>query len=95
MGISAEGFMLMSQNWNYSSAKARRELGYRTRRLDVTLRETVAWYRELMEDGVLGAGSASAMSLAAAGLRVADGVGLLYPVALLERYTRRRLMARP
>ena len=95
IGLSAEGFMLMSQNWSYSSAKARRELGYRPRRLDVTLRETVDWYRELMAEGVLGSGSASAMSLVAAGLRVADGVGLLYPVGLLERYTRRRLMARP
>ena len=95
MGISAEGFMLMSQNWSYSSAKARRELGYRPRRLDVTLRETIDWYRELMEEGALGGGRTSAMSVGAAGLRAADRLGLLAGVGLLERYAGRRLMARP
>ncbi len=40
----------MAQNWRYSSAKARRELGYRARSLDRTLRDTIDWYRELPAD---------------------------------------------
>ena len=87
--------MLMSQNWSYSSAKARRELGYRPRRLETTLRETVDWYRELIDTDAIGDGGRSPMSIAAAGLRAADRVGLLAGVGLLERYTGRRLMARP
>ena len=47
--ISAEGLVLMAQNWRYSSAKARRELGYRARALDRTLTDTIDWYRELIE----------------------------------------------
>ena len=30
--MAGEGLLLMAQNWRYSSAKARRELGYRARR---------------------------------------------------------------
>jgi dihydroflavonol-4-reductase len=95
MAVSPEGMTLMAQNWSYSSAKARRELGYRPRRLDVTLRDTVDWYRELMQSGVLGDGRASTLSLGAAGLRVADGLGLLGPLRLAERYAGRRFVARP
>ena len=57
----------MAQNWRYSSAKARRELGYRSRSLDRTLRDTIDWYRELLDGGGLGGGPPSPMSLAAAG----------------------------
>ncbi len=46
----ARGSSLMAQNWRYSSAKARRELGYRHASLDRTLRDTIDWYRELPAD---------------------------------------------
>ncbi len=46
----------MAQNWRYSSAKARRELGYRAAALDRTLRDTIDWYRELLDGGGLGGG---------------------------------------
>ena len=95
MALSPEGMMLMAQNWSYSSSKARRELGYRPRRLEVTLRETIDWYRELIDSGALGEGRHSSLSLGAAGLRLADGLGLLAPLRLAERYTHRRFVARP
>ena len=53
---SAEGIALMAQDWRCSSRKARRELGYRSRSLDRTLRETIDWYRHLIDGGVLGGG---------------------------------------
>ena len=93
-GMSPEGLTLMAQNWSFSSAKARRELGYRPRRLDTTLRDTIDWYRELIDTGALGSGSPSSLSIAAAGLRAADGLGLLAGVGLIERYAGRRLLVR-
>ena len=69
--ISAEAFLLMEQNWSYSSAKARRVLGYRSRPLDKTLRDTVDWYQELIEAGRLGGGRPTPLSLAAGGMRLA------------------------
>ena len=58
--------------------KARRELGYRARGLDRTLTDTIDWYRELIESGAFG-GRPSALSLAAAGMRVAERTGALSP----------------
>ena len=89
--VAGEGISLMAQNWRYSSAKARRELGYRARSLDRTLRDTIAWYRELPADPR----PPSAMSLAATGVRLAGRAGLLEGVKLAERYTGRRLVIRP
>jgi dihydroflavonol-4-reductase len=91
--ISAEGLVLMAQNWRYSSAKARRELGYRARALDRTLSDTIDWYRDLIESGALGGARPSALSLAAAGMRVADRTGALGALRLAERYVGRRLVA--
>jgi dihydroflavonol-4-reductase len=88
--VAAEGIVLMAQNWRYSSAKARRELGYRARSLDRTLRDTVAWCAELTERG-----SPSAMSLAAVGVRLAGRAGLLGGLELAERYLGRKLVVRP
>ena len=65
----------MAQNWRYSSAKARRELGYRARSLDRTLRDTIAWYLELIEAARCDA--PSPLSLAATGVRLAGRAGLL------------------
>ena len=90
--ISAEGLVLMAQNWRYSSAKARRELGYRARALDRTLTDTIDWYRRLIEAGGLGGGP-SALSIAAAGMRVADRAGALGALRIAERYIGRRLVA--
>jgi dihydroflavonol-4-reductase len=91
--VSAEGLVLMAQNWRYSSAKARRELGYRARALDRTLADTIDWYRHLIATGALGRGRASALSLAAAGMRVADRTGALGALRIAERYVGRRLVA--
>ena len=51
--IASEGILLMGLNWSYSSRKARGELGYRTRPLESTVRDTVDWYRELIDAGAL------------------------------------------
>jgi dihydroflavonol-4-reductase len=92
--VSAEGIALMAQNWRYSSAKARRELGYRARSLDRTLRDTIGWYRDLLDSGALAGGPPSPESLAAAGLRIAGRTGLLGGLQVAERYLGRRLVAR-
>jgi len=92
---AAEGVALMAQSWSYSSAKAKRELGYRARTLDRTLRETIDWYRELLDSGALGAGAPSAFSLTAAAVRLAGRVGVLDGVGLAERYLGRELVLRP
>ncbi|HEX2161125.1 MAG TPA: NAD-dependent epimerase/dehydratase family protein [Thermoleophilaceae bacterium] len=94
LAISAEAMVLMEQNWCYSSAKAKRELGYRPRSHDSTVRATVDWYRELIDAGVLDGGSRSPLSLGAAGLRLADRVGALAVVDALGRRTGHRLVAR-
>jgi dihydroflavonol-4-reductase len=88
----AEGIVLMAQNWRYSSRKARRELGYRARPLDRTLRDTVVWHRELIATGRLDGGRASSLSLAATGLRLAGRAGLLSGVRAAERFVGRRLV---
>jgi dihydroflavonol-4-reductase len=97
LGISSamatEGVVLMAQNWRYSSRKARRELGYRARSLDATLEDTIGWCLELIERGAFDSGRPSPLSLAAAGLRVADRARLLEPLRAAERWTGRRLLA--
>ncbi|HEU0025293.1 MAG TPA: NAD-dependent epimerase/dehydratase family protein [Thermoleophilaceae bacterium] len=90
--LAGEGVLLMAQNWRYSSAKARRELGYRARPLDRTLRDTIDWYRELIETGALDGSGRSPMSLAASGVRLAGRAGLLAGLRVAERYTGRRLV---
>ena len=85
----------MAQNWRYSSAKARRELGYRARTLDRTLRDTIDWYRELLDGGVLGGARPSPLSLAAAGVRLAGRTGRARRAGLAERYVGRKLVVRP
>jgi dihydroflavonol-4-reductase len=89
--ITSEALVLMAQNWRYSSTKARRELGYRVRRLDTTLGETVRWYQELIDSGTLRSARRSPLSLAASGPRLADRTGVLSSVRAAERYVGRRL----
>jgi dihydroflavonol-4-reductase len=91
--VAAEGLVLMAQNWRYSSRKARRELGYRPRSLDATLRDTVDWYVELAERGALDTRRASPMSVAARGVQLADRIGMLRGLRAAERYLGRRLVA--
>ena len=90
--ISPEAFSLMAQDWRYSSKKAIRELGYKPRSLDSTLRETVEWYRELLESGALGRGSPSVMALGALGLRVGARLGGVGALRRLEQLAGRRLV---
>lgn len=92
MAMSPEGLTLMAQNWCYSSSKARRELGYRARRLDLTLRDTIDWYRELLDEGRLDGGRPSPLSITAAGVHLAGRLGVLRGVELVERYAGRRLV---
>ena len=91
--IAPDAFMLMAQDWRYSSRKARRELGYRTRSLDKTLQETIDWYRELMVSGAFRGLSTSTLSLASAGMRMARRLGIVGGLRAAERYLDRRLIA--
>jgi len=90
--IDPEGFALMAQWWTVSSAKARRELGYRIRPLEKTLQETIDWYLELMADGVFADDSASALSVGADAMRMAESAGLVKVLRLAERWTGRKLV---
>ena len=66
--ISAEAFGLMGQDWRFTSAKAKRELGYRPRPLAQTVTATVEWYLELIRDGAFDDAQRSPLSAFAEGL---------------------------
>ena len=85
-----EGIRLMAPNWRYSSAKARRELGYRPRRSGETLKRTVDWYQELIEDDRLAAPSSRSFDVMTAGVRTADRLGLLLPLRAAGQLAGRR-----
>lgn len=91
--ISPEAFALMAQDWRYSSSRAKRELGYRPRRLEATLRETVEWYLQLIRDGRVGAGAPSPLSLGSLGMRLAGRTGGVRVLHTLEGWSGRRLVA--
>jgi dihydroflavonol-4-reductase len=91
--ISPEAFALMAQDWRYSSNKAKKELGYKPRSVDATLRETVEWYLELMQAGALDRGRPSPMSLGSLGMRIAARAGGLRAVHAVESWTGRRFVA--
>lgn len=91
--VSAEGIVLMAQNWRYSSRKARRELGFKARPLDATLRATIDWYLELIERGAFAGSGPSPLSLASAGVRVAARLGAVDVLRRVERRAGRRLVA--
>ncbi len=94
LAISAEAMVLMGQNWCYSSAKAKRELGYKPRPHRAVVAETVDWYRELIAAGILDRGSRSPLSVWAAGMRLAERTGALSLVDAAGRRAGRRLVAR-
>ena len=83
----------MGQDWRFTSAKAKRELGYRPRPLAQTVSATVEWYLELIEDGVFDDSDSSALSVAAEGIGMAGRLGLLWPLRPAEKLLRRRLLA--
>src|SRR3954453_517423 len=64
--IAPEALILMAQNWRYSSRKAKKELGYKTRPLEKTLGETIGWSRELIDAGAFRDRGISAMSVGSA-----------------------------
>ena len=91
--ISAEAFGLMGQDWRFTSAKAKRELGYRPRPLAQTVTATVEWYVDLIESGSFEGSQSSALSVVAEGLGAAGRLGLLWPLRPAEKLLRRRLLA--
>jgi dihydroflavonol-4-reductase len=91
--ISPEAFALMAQDWRYSSQKAKKELGYRPRGLEPTLRETVEWYVDLMRSGLLSGGRPSVMSVGSLGMRLAARAGGLRLAHAVEQWTGRRFVA--
>jgi dihydroflavonol-4-reductase len=91
--LAAEGYELMAQDWRFSSAKAKRELGYRTRKLDQTLHATIDWYVDLIERRAFQNVHRSSLSTLAAGTRALSRLGLLEPVKLGQRMIGRRVIA--
>ena len=89
LGI-VEGIRLMAPDWRYSSARARRELGYRPRRANDTLARTIAWYTELIEDDRLAASRSRSFDVMTAGVRFADRFGLLAPLRAAGQVAGRR-----
>ena len=90
--IASEAIALMGLNWSYSSRKARSELGYRSRDLDVTLRDTIDWYSELIEAGAL-RGGITPLSLGALGMRVASATRVTNVARTVGRRAGLRLLA--
>jgi dihydroflavonol-4-reductase len=85
-----EGIRLMAPDWRYSSARARRELGYRPRKASEVLRRTVAWYTELLEDDRLAPPRSRSLDVMTSGVRTADRLGLLVPLRVAGQVARRR-----
>lgn len=85
-----EGIRLMAPDWRYSSAKARRELGYRPRPTKETLKRTVDWYQELIEDDRLAAPTSRSLGVMTTTVRAADRVGLLLPLRAAGQVAGRR-----
>jgi dihydroflavonol-4-reductase len=85
-----EGIRLMAPEWRYSSAKARRELGYKPRQASETLKRTVDWCLELIEDDRLPARRSRSFDLMTAAIRAAERTGLLVPLKLAGQVAGRR-----
>jgi dihydroflavonol-4-reductase len=91
--MSNEGYELMGQEWSFSSRKAERELGYRSRTIDETLHATIEWYHELIDAGAFDDAAESGLSRFASVTRTAAGIGLFEPVKVGQRVAGRRLVA--
>lgn len=90
--LTAEGYELMAKDWRFSSAKARRELGYRSTSLDKTLRAVIDWYTGLIERRAFRNSQRSSLSTLATGARTLSKLGLLEPVKLGQRILGRRMI---
>ena len=75
-----EGIRLMAPDWRYSSAKARRELGYAPRSANETLERTVSWYFELIEDDRMPARRTRSFDWMSGAVHTAGRLGLLAPL---------------
>jgi nucleoside-diphosphate-sugar epimerase len=91
--VAPEALILMAQNWRYSSRKAKKELGYKTRPLDKTLGETIEWAQGLIEAGAYRGRGMSVMSIGSAWMRGAERLGVGGGLRAAERYLGRRLVA--
>lgn len=91
--LPAQAYALMAQEWRFSSAKATRELGYRARPLDETLRDSIDYYLELIDGRVFDGAARSALSTMAAGAHALSRLGLLAPLKLGQRIVGRRVIA--
>jgi dihydroflavonol-4-reductase len=91
--LAAEGYELMAQEWRFSSAKAKREFGYRPRPLAETLEATIRWYLELIDRGAFDGARRSSLSFMAAGTQTLGQFGLLAPFKLGQRVVGRRVIA--
>lgn len=91
--LPAQGYALMAQDWRFSTAKARRELRYRTRPLDQTLLATVEWYRELITRRAFDGATRSSLSTLASGTQLLSRLGVLKPLKLGQRVVGRRVIA--
>jgi dihydroflavonol-4-reductase len=86
-----EGVRVMAPEWRYSSAKAKRRLGYRPRGARETIERTVEWCMELIEDDRLPV-SHNAFDWVGRGLRVAERMHLLAPLRAAGQLTGRKFV---
>jgi dihydroflavonol-4-reductase len=91
--MSIEGYELMGQDWAFSSRKAERELGYEPRAIDETLRDSIEWYRELIDGGAFEDAVGSGLSRMASMTRTAASLGLFRPVKVGQQLAGRRVVA--
>jgi dihydroflavonol-4-reductase len=90
--MPAEATDLMGREWRFTSAKARRVLGYEPRELDETLQDTIDWYQELIENGAFAEQSGSSLSRIAGGVQAASTLGMLTPLRIGQRVLGRRML---
>ena len=91
--ISAEAFGLMGQDWRFTSAKAKRELGYRPRPLAQTDHRDGRVVPRADRERRLRRLTAVADVRHGQGLGAAGRLGLLWPLRPAEKLLRRRLLA--
>jgi dihydroflavonol-4-reductase len=89
-GVPMRGIKLMAPDWRYSSARAKRELGYRPRSAAETLARTVDWCLELIDNGRIGRSRPTSFDLMTAGVQLGDQLHLLAPLKLAGRLTGRK-----
>lgn len=90
--MPAEASDLMARDWRFSSDKAEGQLGYCARPLEETLQVTIDWYQELIDHGAFGGLRGSALSRMAGGVQTVSRLGMLTPLRVGQRLTRRRML---